>query len=165
MAIAALGSIAAGCGGPEYPPTYPVTGVLTMDGQPIEGAQVVFHSDTTPRLPSGTTDADGKFRLTMVRPDDGAMEGEYSVTVYKPGGIPPAEPSPEALDENHGETTIDLESEEYAEAATKIAEGKVATPFGGDSLLPPRYADPSTTELKYNVSATAENHFEIQLTK
>jgi hypothetical protein len=101
LATAAL--LAAGCGGPSYPETYPVTGVVTLKGKPLEGADVQLvplGNDTSVRSAGGTTDAEGKFSVkTYFDPQhhaEGAMKGEYAVTVSKlearemPAGMEPA---------------------------------------------------------------------------
>jgi hypothetical protein len=54
-------------------------------GKPLAEAVVVFHPlDNRPRttaLPIGTCDAQGRFRLTTLRTDDGAPAGTYAITV------------------------------------------------------------------------------------
>jgi hypothetical protein len=80
-----LAALLAGCGQSDRGALFPVAGRLTCNGQPLAGAQVVFH----PQAPSdgkalparGTTDAAGKFRLTTLVSDDGAAAGTYLVTV------------------------------------------------------------------------------------
>jgi hypothetical protein len=74
---------------------YPVSGRVTVNGQPAGGAIVVFYG-ATPDLtgpgtpaPEGTTDAHGEFRLRSYDPDDGAPAGEFKVTVIWPEPIPP----------------------------------------------------------------------------
>lgn len=58
----------------------PVQGEVTLDGQPLAGAQVMF-VPTTGRPATGKTDAHGKFRLTTNHANDGVAAGEYTVTV------------------------------------------------------------------------------------
>jgi len=71
---------AAGCGrGPGSP--VKVEGVVTLDGKPLPGATVTFAPVEGGRPASGRTDADGSFRLTTFRSDDGALPGEYKVIV------------------------------------------------------------------------------------
>lgn len=59
----------------------PVTGIVTLDGVPVADAGVMFAPTSAGRPAQGTTDATGKFQLTTEQPGDGAMEGEYEVTV------------------------------------------------------------------------------------
>jgi hypothetical protein len=74
---------------------YPVSGKVTVNGQPVEGAEVVFYG-ATPDLtgpgtpaPVGTTDANGEFRLRSYDPEDGAPAGKFNVTVIWREPIPP----------------------------------------------------------------------------
>ena len=83
LIVAALVSVA-GCGG--EPDMAQVTGeVLTKDGQPCEGALVVFHPQSEAQVndpkPVATTDSNGRFALTTHELNDGALPGEYGVTV------------------------------------------------------------------------------------
>src|SRR5262245_43879983 len=76
--------VAAGCGGSSGP--VPVRGVVKLDGQPIANAAVIF----VPQAPGGreaygSTDANGAFRLTTTKPDDGALPGKYKVVIQPPG--------------------------------------------------------------------------------
>jgi hypothetical protein len=68
---------------------YPVSGTLNVDGQPAEGAIVIFCPVSTApeadRLrPAGRTDASGKFDLTTIELGDGAPAGDYKVLVRWP---------------------------------------------------------------------------------
>jgi hypothetical protein len=79
--------VALGCGGNGKPKAYPVTGTVTLNGQPIEGASVSFFTqDELMRaarvpVPKGTTDASGQFHLTTYEKNDGAPAGSYKVAI------------------------------------------------------------------------------------
>jgi len=65
-----------------------VEGIVTLDGDPVEGALVTFipASGETARAAAGTTDARGRYTLTTVeggKPGRGTTEGDYKVTVAK----------------------------------------------------------------------------------
>lgn len=64
----------------------PVRGTCLVTGRPAPGARVVFVPVTAGRgsPASGVAGPDGTFRLTTVTKDDGAMEGEYAVTITWP---------------------------------------------------------------------------------
>lgn len=70
-----------------------VTGRVTFQGKPVEGAVVTFHpkgrDDAKAERPSGVTDKDGNFTLSTGS-RAGAPPGEYVVTVnwYKPADAP-----------------------------------------------------------------------------
>ena len=79
----------AGCGA-SNPPTTPVTGTVTYDGEPLEGATVTLTPDagsTGSRSASGISDASGNFIIKTVFTDganaDGALAGTYTVQVSK----------------------------------------------------------------------------------
>ncbi len=82
-----------GCGGTgSTVPLHSTTGQVLLQGKPVEGVQVTFHSvagagkDTTTPVPFARTDKDGKFQITTaVGPDgqalNGAPAGDYLVTL------------------------------------------------------------------------------------
>ena len=63
-----------GCG-VSHPDTHEVTGEVTYNGQPVDGANVVFTLDGP--LASGVTDAAGKFTLRTFEDGDGAVAGTH----------------------------------------------------------------------------------------
>jgi len=71
----------AGCGSS----TYPVEGkVLTPDGQPVkelEGGTIVFESVDAKVSSQGSIGADGSFRLSTFKPNDGAPPGKYRALI------------------------------------------------------------------------------------
>ena len=71
---------AAGCGG--GPKLFPVSGLVTLDGQPLADAGVLFVPVDKGPAASGTTDAAGKFRLTTTN-RSGAIAGHYGVAISK----------------------------------------------------------------------------------
>ena len=82
--FACLGVVLLGAGcGPSRPETAPVTGVVTLDGKPVEGASVMLTPEGEGRPALGMTDMEGKFSLKTFEPGDGAMLGKHHVTVRK----------------------------------------------------------------------------------
>jgi len=80
--------VAAGCGGGADSPS-PVHGTVYLDGQPateLAGGTVTFNSEELQRSASGEIQADGTYRLSSVKKDDGAIPGKYQVTVSPPEG-------------------------------------------------------------------------------
>ena len=78
--------VIAGCGGDSGRiSTYPVTGTVTGNGKPIVGAQITFHPEdeegTRPAF--GVTNQDGEFSLTTYDDGDGAIAGQYTVSIEK----------------------------------------------------------------------------------
>ena len=88
LAVAAL--VFAGCGQSE---TVAVTGTVTMKGQPVDKAEVLFNPKHG-RFAMGVTDSAGHFTLSTAKPGDGAVPGEYTVTLgeYYPPDQPPKPP-------------------------------------------------------------------------
>ena len=70
-----------GCGGTQ---TEPVSGVVTLDGEPLSGVRVVFHPIEGDRKNSiGTTDKMGAYSLDYTIRDTGALVGQYKVLLSK----------------------------------------------------------------------------------
>ena len=116
----------AGCGGGG--PTLPVSGIVTLDGEPLANASVTFYPESEVQGVVGgvaKTGSDGKFVVTGAKGDSGLAPGKYKVTVSK--GVlktPSGEESVGAVIEE-----IDLKDE-----------------------LPPIYSSPSKTVLSYSVT-------------
>jgi hypothetical protein len=73
-----------GPGTGHLPKTVPASGVVTLDGKPVDGAQVVIvpaAEGTTGA--TAVTDASGRFSLRAYPEKDGAIPGEYKVQVSK----------------------------------------------------------------------------------
>jgi hypothetical protein len=76
---------------PQRPPTFPVSGTVTLKGQPLEGARIVL-VPTTPGVEgcAAVSDAQGKFQVTTFSQGDGAQAGSYGIQVTKYDGKPPS---------------------------------------------------------------------------
>ena len=63
-----------------------VEGIVTLDGKPLAGAQVMFVPDEGKdgRPASGFANAKGDFEMGTVNPDDGIVPGQYQVVVFYP---------------------------------------------------------------------------------
>jgi len=70
----------AGCGGRGGPNTGTVTGVVTLDGQPLPNAQVNFYPSEG-RASTGTTDETGTYELMFTATEEGAVPGQHSVEI------------------------------------------------------------------------------------
>ena len=125
-----------GCGGSKGPPTQAVTGVVTVAGQPVEGATIQFLPAADEGAAGGhaTSAADGTFEAestfdagkTMQK---GLLPGDYRVTVAKlemPAGPPSLKNPPK-------------------------------------NVLPPAYQTAETTTLQVTVKPGEANHFELKL--
>lgn len=123
-----------GCSGnDDKMETAPVTGVVKVHGEAIEGATVTFYPDKG-KYATGMTDAEGKFTLTTYETGDGAVVGTHKVTISHAG---------EVLESN------DEEALKQAAEAT--------------SLVPEKYGNMETSELSKTVEAGKNNEFEFDL--
>jgi hypothetical protein len=75
-------ALISGCGNVSL---VPVTGTLLVDGEPAEGATLLFHpqSPAPSKLSTATTDASGKFSL-VCEAESGIPVGSYKVSVIWP---------------------------------------------------------------------------------
>lgn len=74
-----------GCGkdqkGPPREATYPIQGVVEIDGLPEQQVKVLCHPVQGSALPgSAYTDADGKFSMGTYEAGDGVKAGKYKLT-------------------------------------------------------------------------------------
>ena len=150
LAVALLGSVLGlGCGdqqGADRPSTCPVTGTVTHNGQPVDGATVAFQSAGGSRGAVGVTDAGGKYTLTTFESGDGAVPGEYQVKIFK-------------YKVESSEAVADQDSDDYVPPA----EGEGEEAAEAENLLPPIYADPTTSGLTATVSESGANTFDFPL--
>lgn len=151
IALSLLTLLSLGCGGSAHPDMVPVSGTVSYQGQPLAGAQVVFHNDKAPRAASGQTDAQGNFTLTTFEPGDGAIVGEYRVSVAKIQGA------------------AELSSASAADPSAAYSQGMMAAASGDMSSLqkhelPTKFANPQTSGLTATVSKDGPNKFPFELT-
>ena len=149
LAVALLVSLLGlGCERPpdaDRPSTFPVTGTVTHNGQPVDGATVAFQGAEGSPSAIGVTDADGKYTLTTFVSGDGAVAGDYQVKLFK-YKVETAEAVP---DESSDDYVAPAEGEEGDQAQ--------------ENLLPPNYADPATSGLTATVSEGGDNTFDFAL--
>ena len=140
---------AVGCGGREWPPTYKTTGMVTLDGSPVERASITFSPKEGQQPANATTDASGRYQMTSFNAGDGATAGSFDVAILKfpaieidagRGGVPFGEanrtnagPSPESLEDPENE-------------------------------LPEKYSNSEKSGLSATVTADGENVFNFELT-
>ena len=124
-AVAPLAFFAAGCGGAaeEGPELLPTTGTVTLDDQPLAGADLTFIPADQTAGAGGTarSDESGTFTVGYARGGAGLAPGNYKVIVSR-RLMPDGSPVPE------GDTTPPIES-----PATES--------------LPPKFSDPNQSAL------------------
>jgi hypothetical protein len=102
FAVAFLALVAlAGCGGP-YPNVARVSGKVTLGGQPLADAVLIFSPLEAGSPSSGRTDSQGNYTLIYTRRVNGAEIGEHSVTISTgreadPDADPPTPAVPEKV--------------------------------------------------------------------
>ena len=82
VSVSLLLLTACGCGRGNYPEVATVTGAVTLDGKPLEGAEITF-APTDGRASSGRTDARGQYALSYTKNIRGAVLGEHRVMIRK----------------------------------------------------------------------------------
>ena len=84
FAFGVLSLTVAGCGGggADLPDLGTVSGKVTMDGQPLAGAVVIFTPVSGPGSSTGITDESGEYKLVF-RQAVGAVVGSHKVSISK----------------------------------------------------------------------------------
>ncbi len=150
FALAGCALLISGCGGPQHPVTYPVTGKVLLKGQPVAGASVVFVPQSgSERGATATSDADGSYKLTTYEHGDGARPGEYKIKVSK------YEMKNEPAGTTDALLTLEAEEEGYDPSATE----KIVDP---KNELPGKYEDETRSGLVHTV-VNQPTTFEISL--
>jgi hypothetical protein len=124
-------------------------GSIVLEGKPVAGATVTFHPEKKEqgRVATGLTDEDGVFQLQTFASDDGALPGDYRVTVIKTEAL--AAPPVAGDREKHKEWMM----------KTMFNRSK---PKSRATPLPKEYADPATTPLRVHVPSEGQVRFELR---
>lgn len=144
-----------GCGGGnDFADTVVVSGIVTMDGDPVPDARVTFIATGkgSGRGANGVTDKDGKYQLTTFNTNDGAMPGVYAITITQ-------------QDANDSDDS-DLSDGEASGAAYEAEMDNAGSDAGMEieSKLPKKYADVATSGLERTVAESGKNEFNFELT-
>lgn len=72
-------TLMSGCGGPDGPARYPVSGTVTVNGEPLEDGSIQFIPSDNSDSPSiGATITGGTYSIPAKK---GALAGEYTVQI------------------------------------------------------------------------------------
>jgi hypothetical protein len=91
-----------GCGsGENLPECAPVSGKVTIDGEPLVSAMVTFHPEKPGNTGQAASEPDGTYTLNTYGTKDGALVGKHTVTIERylppmpsqPGGKLPSSKS------------------------------------------------------------------------
>ena len=77
----AIGLAVSGCSTSDQPPLGTVRGKVTLDGQPLAGAIVVFSPVAEGRQSFAETSAEGEYELIYFRDTRGAIVGRHTVRI------------------------------------------------------------------------------------
>jgi hypothetical protein len=152
LTLAACLIVSAGCNlGARRPPTYKVTGTVTMKGQPLEGATVVFvpAEGATHEPATGITDSAGAFTLSTFLSGDGAMAGDYRIKVSK---FDIRKPTKEEQDRY-----ISIEEEQKMQ----FGDEKPTPP--AKNILLPKYANEASSGFTHTVTKKGPNTIDLKL--
>ena len=127
-----------GCGDSgKRPPTAKAGGTITVNGQPVEGANVYFSPRSGGRAAYGVTDRRGRFQLSTTPTVSGALPGTYGVGIAK--------------------------QRSEAGAAKDARRASIAPKLANE--LPDRYREPAKSGLTAEVKAGESNDFKFELKK
>ena len=79
-AIGLAATVLLGCGS-SGPPLGGVSGTVTLDGEPVANASVVFTPEGPGRPSITKTDANGRYTISFTGSQSGALVGTHQVTV------------------------------------------------------------------------------------
>ena len=139
LAVPLLLLTLAGCS-PSDPIPVATKGIVkNKAGRPCNGALVVFHPTEKERLndakPVATTDPDGRFVLSTFAENDGALPGEYAITIVWPS-------------QDSKSSKLSLSSQGGA---------------GGVDQLKGKYGNPSKPLLKATISSQGPKDIELEV--
>ena len=117
-----------------------VEGVVTLDGETIDGVTVGFSPVAEGGIAAtGSTDSKGVFKLTASQggePDAGAIAGEYTVTFRKVSG--------------NFEEALTPDDPGYEES---MASGEEESAPALEYVVPAKYGNPASSEFKVTVKS------------
>ena len=144
-----MASVFLGCG-VKYP-LHPVSGTVTLDGNALANATVIFHPSGSGQSASGVTDSTGKYNIKDVRPEAtfGAEIGEYDVTV---SWVPPP-----TVDTSQ----MDSSSADYDKLAANL--DKQVNAKAPSNSFPAAYGVPQKSKLKVSVVAGGVQNANLEL--
>jgi hypothetical protein len=150
---AALVLAAPGCARKDKP--IPIRGTVTLDGQPVVGAAVNFVPEGGNGVPAyAMTKEGGVFDLTTTSLGDGAMAGNYMVTITWEEPHPPAfRPREGGLSKAQMARKLELEEERRKKMRHQV---NIPEVYGNPSQTPLRQKVPPSGKVEFNLDSKAK---------
>src|SRR5690606_11515640 len=112
-------------------------GIVTLDGAPVENATVTLVPVESGPSAVAKTAPDGSFKLTTHTPEDGAIPGQYQVSVSK----------------------VEVENVTSQEEAEKLmSAGKPVPKTSRREVIPKKFTNAKTSEIEVTISEGEDNH-------
>jgi hypothetical protein len=131
----------------DGPEMVDVTGTITLDGEPVEGAHVRFSPETRGPAAFAVSDKRGRYELRTFDPGDGAIPGKYGISVTK----------------EVSEGGMEFDSQAAMEAYVK-EHGERPPARTTTSVLPEKYSIKKTSGLTAEITVAKKNRFDLELT-
>ena len=147
-----------GCTKKSDVPLAPASGVVTLNGKPLENARVNFYpKESSSRFSYGTTDAEGRFKLSTFGVNDGGLIGSHTVTISKVD-----------LPSEAGKIDIEkLKKQGYSGGGMPGYESMMG--LGGKpkaeikDQVPAKYSDKASSTLEASITAEGPNEYNFNL--
>ncbi|QDU22098.1 carboxypeptidase-like regulatory domain-containing protein [Urbifossiella limnaea] len=163
LLFAFTAGLVAGCG----EKLTPVSGTVTYDGTPVDGAAVVFTNETGSKMATGRTDDSGKFTLEYDN-KPGIPPGTYKVMVTRTKiveGQAPGDPAAGGkVDKAYLEKMKGDKVAKSADGAPPIY-GKAKAEKVDIGDLPPIYSSPTSTPLSVQVPVSGPVELKLEKKK
>jgi len=131
----------------EGPQMVEVTGTITLDGEPVEGAHIGFSPETSGPAAFAVSDKRGRYELRTRDPGDGAIPGKYGISATK----------------EISEGGMEFESQAALEAYVQ-EHGERPPPRRTINMLPEKYSTKKTSGLTAEINVAKKNRFDLELT-
>lgn len=171
-ALLALLAVVGGCSnkGTTSVGAVPVSGVVLLDNEPAVGVTVSFSPDDPKKgmAAVGTTDSQGRFKLTTRVPGDGAVPGEYTVTISKSSAKPTGTATVATSSDDPRGAGGNLTEDQQREIMAKMKaaqEGQKQKSDSSGSEIPAKYASRETSGFTASVTSGGQNEFTFAMTK
>ena len=145
-----------GCGH-RRPPTVKTSGVVTLDGEPVDEAALMFVGSAG-RPSSATSNASGEFKVTTYGRNDGLAPGEYKVSIAKYVLLPKFQERYDAA--------MEQAKKEAEESGTEVEDVEMVFPDSAYvNELPAKYEEIETTDISVTIDkSTRGEPLRIELT-